>query len=73
MIKQLDKWHHTKLGLLTFGLAELLIAYGFVSLSIDRGNFLWYLLALIFLVGSLRNLFNLIGKLFNGKTKNTRR
>jgi hypothetical protein len=61
MIKQLDKWHQTKIGLLIFALVELAIAYGFVSLSIDRGNFWWYLLTLIFLVGALQNLFKLIG------------
>jgi len=70
MIKQLDKWHQTRSGLLVFALVELAIAYGFASLSIDRGNPLWYLLTLIFLVGSLQNLVKLIGKfLNNGKRK----
>ena len=55
MLKQLDKWHKTKPGLLVFGLVELAIAYGFVSLSIDRGNLWYYLLTLLFLVGSLQN------------------
>ncbi|HEY5442136.1 MAG TPA: hypothetical protein VIJ68_01210 [Candidatus Saccharimonadales bacterium] len=62
---QLDSWHKTKSGLLVFALIELAIAYGFIGLSIDRGNFLWYLLALIFLVGGLWNLFKLIGKLIH--------
>lgn len=66
MIKALHKWHQTKIGLLVFGLVELAIAYGFASLSIDRGNLLWYLLTLIFLVGALQNFFKLIGKLING-------
>jgi hypothetical protein len=66
MIKQLNKWHQTKLGLLVFGVVELAIAYGFVSLSIDRGNLWWYLLTLIFLVGALQNLFRLIGTLTHG-------
>ena len=65
MIKQLDAWHKTRLGLLVFALVELGLAYGFASLAIDRGNLLWYLLALIFLVGSLQSLFKLIGKLFH--------
>jgi hypothetical protein len=74
MLKQLDKWHQTKLGLLVFGLAELAIAYGFASLAIDRGNLWWYLLALVFLVGSLQNFFKLIGTLINGnKAAKTRR
>lgn len=58
----LDKWHKTRLGLLVFALVELLIAYGFASLAIDRGNLLWYLLALIFLIGTLQNLVKLTGK-----------
>ena len=57
-----------------FGVVELAIAYGFVSLAIDRGNFLWYLLALIFLVGALQNLFKLIGAFVrNMRNKNGRR
>ncbi len=61
MIKQLDKWHKTKPGLLVFALLELLIAYGFANLAIARGNLFYYLLTLIFLVGALQNLFKLIG------------
>ena len=66
MIKKLHKWHQTILGLLIFGLVELAVAYGFASLAIDRGNFLWYLLALIFFIGGLQNIFKLIGKFING-------
>lgn len=74
MIDKIDKWHKTKLGLFLFGLAELAIAYGFTSLSIDRGNFFWYLLALVFFVGFLQNFIKLIKKLFNGnKATKTRR
>jgi hypothetical protein len=69
MIKQLDKWHQTKPGLLVFGLLELALAYGFASLAIDRGNLWWYILTLVFLVGSLQNLFKLIGALLRGKHK----
>jgi hypothetical protein len=65
MIQKFDIWHKTKLGLLVFALVELAIAYGFASLAIDRGNLWWYLMALIFLVGSLQNLLKLIGKLFH--------
>jgi hypothetical protein len=64
-MKQLDKWHTTKAGLLVFGLVELALAYGFASLAIDRGSLWYYLLTLIFLVGSLRNLTKLIGVLFH--------
>lgn len=74
MLKQLDKFHKTKAGHLLFGLIELAIAYGFASLSIDRGNFFYYFLALVFLVGALRNLVKLIGKIVHGnKASKTRR
>ena len=63
------KWHQTKSGLLVFAAVELLMAYVFASLSIDRGNLWYYLLTLIFLVGSLRNLFRLIGKYFHGSSR----
>ena len=65
MIKQLNKFHETKPGLLVFLLVELAIADGFFSLSVDRGNFFWYLLTLVFLVGALRNFIKLIGVLFH--------
>ena len=64
MLNRLDKWHKTRAGLLVFGLVELAIAYGFVSLAIDRGNLWWYLLTLIFLVGALQNLIKLAGSFF---------
>ncbi len=66
-MKQLQKWHQTKLGLLVFGLVELGLAYGFVSLSIDRGNFLYYLLTLIFLIGALQNLLHFGHSFFRKK------
>jgi hypothetical protein len=69
MIKELDKWHKTRAGLLVFAIIEAAIFYGFSSLAIDRGNFLWYILALIFLVGTLQNLFKLIGTFIHGRRK----
>jgi hypothetical protein len=67
MLQKLDAWHKTKLGLLVFAVLELVVAYGFISLAIDRGNFWYYLLTLVFLFGGLQNLFKLIGKLLHGK------
>jgi len=64
---QLAQWHETKLGLLVFAIAELLITYGFACLSIDRGNLWWYLLTLIFFIGTVRNFVRLIGKFTDGK------
>jgi hypothetical protein len=73
MLQHLDRWHKTKLGLLIFGLVELAVSYGFVSLAIDRGNWLWYGLTLVFLFGALQNLFKLAGAVFNGnKTRRPR-
>lgn len=60
MLKQLDAWHKTKLGLLVFAVLELAICYGFASLAIDRGNPWWYLLTLLFLFGFLQNLVKFI-------------
>jgi hypothetical protein len=65
-VNKLDKWHKTKLGLLIFALVELAITYGFMSLSIDRGNFWYYGLTLVFLIGFLKNTFKLIGKIIHG-------
>ena len=69
MLNKLDHWHKTKLGYLLYALLELAAAYGFASLAIDRGNFIYYIMALVFLVGSLRNLTKLIGMFINGKRK----
>lgn len=69
MIQTLHKWHQAKLGLLFFAIVELAVTYGFASLAIDRGNLWWYILALIFLIGSLQNFVKLIGALANGKHK----
>jgi hypothetical protein len=72
MIEKLDKWHKTRTGYVVFALVELAIAYGFVSLAVDRGNLLWYLLSLIFFVGFLQNFFKLLGT-FYGKRRSSRR
>ena len=65
MFKRLDKWHKTSTGLVVFGLVELLLAYGFASMAIDRGDIVYYLLTLFLLIGFLQNLIKLVGKLFN--------
>lgn len=67
MLDKLDNWHKTKLGLLVFAVVELLIAYIFVSLSISYGNLWWYLFATIFAIGSVQNLFKLIGSLIRDR------
>ncbi|HUD10331.1 MAG TPA: hypothetical protein VMR28_01515 [Candidatus Saccharimonadales bacterium] len=57
----ISHWHKTKIGLVIFALIEMAIAYGFASLAIDRGNLWWYLLTLLFFIGSLQNIARLIG------------
>lgn len=59
-LKQLDKFHKTKLGYLTFGAVELVVAYGFASWAIDTGSLWLYLLTIISLIGSLQNIYKLI-------------
>jgi hypothetical protein len=65
-IKTIKHWHHTKVGLLVFAVVELIVAYGFGSLSINSGNLWWYLLTIIFIVGTIQNITRLIGRFFNG-------
>lgn len=65
MLKTIDRFHKTAPGHLVFGFAELAAAYGFASLSIDRGNLWWYLLTLVFLVGALQNFVKLTGGLIH--------
>ena len=46
-----------------FGLTEGVLAYVLFYLSTDSGNLLFYLLTLVFLVGSLQNIFKLLRKI----------
>lgn len=63
MVDKLDKFHKTILGYTLFMVVELALTYAFASLAIDTGNLLWYALTLLFLVGSLQNIVQLIGKI----------
>ena len=58
-LQAIDKWHKTGAGHLAFGLVELALAYGFSSWAIDSGSLWHYALAIIFLVGGLRNLVHI--------------
>ena len=64
MLQKLDAWHKSRYGYLLFAVLELAIAYGFASLSIDRGNLWWYLLTILFLIGALQNLFKFSATFF---------
>lgn len=65
MLKKLDAWHKTKIGLLVFAVLELILAYIFVSLAIDKGNFIYYFITLALLFGSLQNFFKLFTSFFD--------
>ena len=65
-LKKLDAWHKTKRGLFAFAVLELILAYIFVSLAIDKGNFIYYILTLALLFGCLQNTVKLIGKFLHG-------
>jgi len=67
MLRKLDRWHKTRAGLLVFAIIELGLAYAFVSLAIDRGNLFYYAMSLIFLIGTLNNIFKLFQSVFNRK------
>ncbi len=60
MLSKLDKFHKTRTGYAVFALVELGLAYIFMSWAINGGNWLDYLLALVFLVGFLQNFIKLI-------------
>lgn len=60
MLERLKAWHGKPAGPALYATAELVLAYLFASLSIDRGNLWYYLLTLIFLIGALKNLIVLI-------------
>lgn len=68
MMNKLDTWHKTKLGLFGFAAVEGIITYGFGSLAVDRGNFLWYAFALLGLYGCLQNLTKLIWSFGHGRS-----
>lgn len=58
-MERVNQWHKTRTGYLVFGLAELTLAYIFGSLAINSAHFWQYLLAVVFLIGGLKNLVNI--------------
>ena len=58
--KNVQAWHETRLGNLVFALAELALAYAFVSLAIDTGSLWYYALTLLFAIGFLRNFIRMM-------------
>jgi hypothetical protein len=67
MLERFDNWHKTRVGYLVFAVVELVITYGLASLAIYSGSLWWYILFLIFLLGSLQNIWLLIRSFSRGK------
>lgn len=67
MLDKLDQFHKTKLGYGLFALVELALAYLFISWAIDDGNWIDYLLALVFAVGFMQNFLHLIDSFIMNK------
>jgi hypothetical protein len=68
-MKLLDKtkaWHQSKTGLMAFGLAELALAYAFVSWAIDSGRLLAWFLSVILTGGALQNFVKLMWNAVHG-------
>jgi len=59
-LAQIDKFHKTRPGFAVFGLVELGLVYIFASLAINSGSVWQWLLAIIFLFGSLQNLVRMM-------------
>ena len=67
--QKLAKWHKTKLGYSLFGAVELGLAYIVASIAIERGNLLYYMVGVVFLVGALQNFAKLMWKFVHEFTK----
>lgn len=55
-VDQIDRFHKTRRGRVSFGFIELAVAYVFVSLAIDSGSIWQYLVAIVLAVGAINNL-----------------
>jgi lipoprotein signal peptidase len=55
-LDQIDRFHRTRQGRIVFGLAELLVAYLFVSLAIESGSIWQYIAAALLTLGGVNNL-----------------
>jgi hypothetical protein len=65
-MERLAVWHQTRWGLLTFGTSELVATYIFASLAINSGALWEYILGIVLLAGSVRNIVKFIRNLFHG-------
>lgn len=54
-VNKIHAWKQTRKGQIITGLTEGLLAYLFASKAIDSGSWWQYLLAVIFIVGTIQN------------------
>lgn len=66
VIHQFDNFHESRLGHLSFGLGELVLALILADLAIGSGDWWQWILAIILLFGFLINFIKLIGAIFRG-------
>lgn len=59
-LRKLDTWHKTPVGHVVFGVLELVIAYGAISLAIDRGSVPLYFIGFLALYGAIGNFLKAI-------------
>lgn len=67
-INKIDNFHSTRRGKLVFGFVELGLAFVLLMLATDSGELWQYGLAIVLLVGGLRNLKNVANN-SNGRKK----
>jgi hypothetical protein len=54
MVDKLEHFSKTRVGAAIFAALTLTLAYGAFCLAVDRGNFLWYGLTMVFAVAGLQ-------------------
>ncbi|HEY4963424.1 MAG TPA: hypothetical protein VIH90_01880 [Candidatus Saccharimonadales bacterium] len=62
----------SRVFILIVALIQLALSYGFISLSIDRGNLWWYLLAIIFFVRTIKDIYRVIRITYGRQTTNAK-
>ena len=63
ILRQIDRIHQSKQGLLFFALVEAGLAYVFASWAIDSGSLFQWIVAIVLGIGVLQNLAKLAYKL----------
>jgi len=69
MIEQLDKFHKTRTGLAVFVLIELVLFYWFIMLALNSGSIWEWVLAALFLFGTVQNFVKFLGTLIHHERK----